>query len=59
MFNVLIYLYVRFVRMYVCEPHAWLVPRGQKKVLELLELELQMDMNHHVCAGNQPTTQAS
>lgn len=37
---VLIYLYVCSVRMYVCEPHAWLVPRGQKEVLELLELEL-------------------
>lgn len=33
-----------------CTPHAC---RGQKRVLDLLELEFQMVMNCHVGAGKQ------
>ena len=47
---------VLFTYMYVLSAcvsvNAWLVPGGQKKVLDTLELEFHMDMSHHVCAGN-------
>jgi hypothetical protein len=33
--------------------HAW-CPQWQKRVLDALELELQMAMGHHVGAGNLP-----
>jgi hypothetical protein len=42
--------------MCACVPCACLVvpsEGGQKKELDLLELELQMFVNHHVGAGNQ------
>lgn len=41
-----------FDRMYVCAPCACLVPAKVRRVLDLLKLELQMVVDHHVCAGN-------
>ena len=39
--------------MYVCVQHEYLLPaKAQKKVSDLLELELQMNVSHHVDAGN-------
>lgn len=39
--------------MYVCAPCACLVPAKVRRVLDLLKLELQMVVDHHVCAGTQ------
>ena len=41
-----------FVCIYVCAPHAYTAQGGQQKVLNLLELELQMVMSCHVGARN-------
>lgn len=39
--------------MYVCVQHEYLLPaKAQKKVSDLLELELQMNVSHYVDAGN-------
>lgn len=32
--------------------HAYLVPRGQKKTSDPLDLELERMVGHHVVAGN-------
>ena len=34
----------------MCAPSAY---GGQKRILNPLELELQMSVSHYVCAGNQ------
>lgn len=41
-----------FASVYVCVPHACSVSGCQKRALELLELELQVAVRHHVDAGN-------
>lgn len=38
--------------IYVCVPRGCLVPRGQKKVSESLELKFQMVVSHHVGTGD-------
>lgn len=42
-----------FVCIYLCAPCACLVSRGQKKVLDPLNLKLQTSVGHCVDAGNQ------
>lgn len=37
--------------MYMCKPQVCSA-HGQKRVLDPLDLELQIVMNHHMCAGN-------
>ena len=45
--------------MYACAQSVCLVPHvGQKRVLNPLELELQMVMNHQVSAGDKPGSSA-
>jgi hypothetical protein len=41
-----------FCLMYVHHVCAW-CHRIQKRMLEPLQLELEMIVSHHVCAGNQ------
>lgn len=38
--------------MSVCAPHAWSALRGQRRVSEPLEQELQVVVSSHVCAEN-------
>jgi hypothetical protein len=40
--------------MYGYAPYSCLVYTGQKRASDALELGFQMNMNHHVGAGNQP-----
>ena len=46
-------MYGYFVCMYVCVPCVPGAGGGQKRASYLLELELQMVVNHHVGAGKQ------
>ena len=46
-------MYGYFVCMYVCVLCVPGTGGGQKRASYLLELELQMVVNHHVGAGNQ------
>lgn len=39
--------------LHICVPHACSVQGGQKRSLDPLELELQMIVTCHVCAGSQ------
>lgn len=41
-----------YAYMYVCVPSVCLVPRGQKKMLDPINLELNAVVRHHVSAGN-------
>lgn len=38
--------------MYICAPHVYLVPGGQEKVSDGLELELRKAVNCHVDVRN-------
>lgn len=40
--------------MYICSLCLYSAHRGQKKVLDPLELELQTNVSHHVNIGNRP-----
>lgn len=42
-----------FLYLILCATSVPAAYRGQKRVSDLLELQLQMIMNHHVGAGNQ------
>lgn len=44
--------YVFFACVYAYAPHVYLVSTGQKRVLDALELELQIAVDHHMGAGN-------
>lgn len=48
----LFYMHGCFASVYVCVPHACSVSGCQKRALELLKLELQVAVRHHVDAGN-------
>jgi hypothetical protein len=43
---------LRFICLHVCAACVCSTYRGQKRALDPLELELQMVVSHHVCAGN-------
>lgn len=51
-FKNLLYFCESFACVCICVPHVPLVPRGQKRVSNALELEFQMVVSHHVGAGN-------
>lgn len=50
---ILFYMYVYSVCVYVCTLHACLsAQRGQKKVLDIFEMELKMAVGCHVGTGH-------
>jgi hypothetical protein len=51
-FIIFFHVYGYFVWLYVCVPHVPCAYRGQKRVSDLMELELQISVSHHVDAGN-------
>lgn len=57
--HILIYLF--YFHVYACLPmcvyvaHVYLVPSGQKKALDPLEMELQMVMNHYMDTQELPS----